>query len=299
MSELVKSSVKFNELAHTYTTADGVPLVGVTTVLGRTLFPDKYAGISPEILQKAADYGSMIHEAIELYESIGATPDDKTVIDAYRQLIEREDFKVLATEYLISDNSYLASSIDLVGEDYSLADIKTTSHLDLDYISWQLSVYAYLFELQNPDKQVNALYAIWLPKPQYGTPKMVEVYRHPTAEVAEMIDADKLGVRYNPQQYQLQTISTGDMAEIDQLEQSIRRLKSLQERYEQLKQKVLSEMLANNIDKCFVGNVQFSVKQGYDRVVVDTKLLKESYPSAYNFCKKITSIKPSLTIKIN
>ncbi len=44
---LVKSSVVFDELSHTYNYM-GCRLSGITSLLHRTLFADKYTGISPD-----------------------------------------------------------------------------------------------------------------------------------------------------------------------------------------------------------------------------------------------------------
>ena len=177
MITLNQSPVIFNELDHTYT-LDDISLNGVTSILNRQLFADKYSGISDEVLNKAAEYGKGVHESIELYDSLGIG-EDEDAVKAYIKLCQKEGLTRLDNEYLISDNDYVASSIDVVFDDCSLADIKTTSHLDEEYVSWQLSIYAYLFEKQNPDLQANRLLAIWIPKARYGKPKVVEVSRKP------------------------------------------------------------------------------------------------------------------------
>ena len=68
---LTRSSVVFDQEAHTYH-LDGVELSGVTTMLKKMLFADKYAGISEEVLAKAAQYGTSVHEGVELFETLGA-----------------------------------------------------------------------------------------------------------------------------------------------------------------------------------------------------------------------------------
>lgn len=49
------------------------------------------------------------------------------------------DIRRLPNEYTVSDNEYFASNIDCVWEKagrISLVDIKTTLHLDKEYLSW-------------------------------------------------------------------------------------------------------------------------------------------------------------------
>lgn len=173
--QLVKSEVVFNELDHSYT-LNGKRLSGVTSMLSRTLFRDKYKGISKEVLAKAADYGHNIHEQIELVDSLGVTSDTPAVQEYLRMKAEL-GLTTLEGEYLVSDEDMIASSIDIVFSDLTLADIKTTSKLDMEYLSWQLSIYAYLFERQNPTLKVPRLLAIWLPKSRYGRSMCVEVPR--------------------------------------------------------------------------------------------------------------------------
>lgn len=187
--ELVKSPVVFNELEHTYT-LNGIILSGVTSMLSRTLFRDKYKGISKEVLAKAAEYGHNIHEQIELVDSLGVTSDTPAVQD-YLRIKADLGVNTLASEYLVSDEEAIASSIDTVFDDLSLVDVKTTSHLDMEYLSWQLSIYAHLFERQNPTLKVPRLLAMWLPKPRYGKSMCVEVPRKPREAIEVLLAWNK------------------------------------------------------------------------------------------------------------
>lgn len=187
--ELSQSAVVFNEVDHTYSYL-GSFLSGVTSLLHRTLFADKYNGISAEVLAKAAAYGHNIHEQIELVDTLGVESQTPAV-QAYLQMKADLNLTTLANEYLVSDEQYIASSIDVVFDDLTLADVKTTSRLDMEYLSWQLSMYAYLFEMQNPGLKVPRLLAIWLPKPQYGKPNIVEVPRKSNDALKVLLAWDK------------------------------------------------------------------------------------------------------------
>lgn len=187
--ELVKSQVLFNEVDHTYNFL-GQLLSGVTGLLHRTLFADKYKGIDASVLAKAAEYGHNIHEQIELVDTLGVISDTPAV-KAYLKMKADLNLATLANEYLVSDEMYLASSIDIIFNDLTLADVKTTSRLDMEYLSWQLSMYAYLFEMQNHGLKVPRLLAIWLPKPKYGKPNIVEVPRKSADALRVLIAWDK------------------------------------------------------------------------------------------------------------
>ena len=67
-----------------------------------------------------------------------------------------------------------------IGTDYCLCDIKTTASLDKEYLSWQLSLYAYAY-----GKEFDKLYAIWLPKKDLG--KLVEIERRSKEEIEKLL----------------------------------------------------------------------------------------------------------------
>lgn len=291
---LAKSSVIFNDITHEYS-LNGKTLSGITTLLHRQLFPNKYVGIDEAILQRAADYGSLVHEQIELYDSLGGN-DDNDIIKEYIKIKDAHNLKTLANEYLVSDNEYVASSIDIVFEDFSLCDIKTTSHLDEVYVSWQLSIYAYLFELQNPTLKVNKLYALWLPKPQYGRPKLVEVQRKPSEWVIDLIDADKNGLQYNSPATQTQAIALPNdvVHQVIMIEQQ---LKEMQETRKELQQGLLELMKLHNIKSFKADGLSLSYKGESIRTGIDTKKLKDLYPDIYEECLTQSIVKESIIIK--
>ena len=295
MITLNQSPVIFNELDHTYTLDDKF-LNGVTSILNRQLFADKYSGISDEVLNKAAEYGKGIHESIELYDSLGIG-EDEDAVKAYIKLCKKEGLTRLDNEYLISDNDYVASSIDVVFDDCSLADIKTTSHLDEEYVSWQLSIYAYLFEKQNPDLQANRLLAIWIPKARYGKPKVVEVSRKPVSEVIRLIEADKAGQQYVPSVASTTeiTIANDVVQEVIRIE---RELKELKEKQTELREGLLKQMQDHNIKSFKTDGLSLTRKLATTKTSLDSKMLQEKYPEIYNECLKTSEVKESLLIKI-
>ena len=203
MKSFIQPNVVFDEFQHTYTNENGKLLSGVTALLKRQLFADKYSGISEATLEKASERGNLIHRQIEMYESLGVGEAATPELEAYIKLKEENGFKTVATELLVSDEENVASSIDIVFEKILrvfLVDVKTTSSLDMEYLSWQLSIYKYLFLLKNPTAKVRGLFAIWLPKPQYGKPKLVPVEEKPMFWVKDLIETDARGEKYvNPE----------------------------------------------------------------------------------------------------
>lgn len=297
-TELVKSQVVFDEMSHTYTAPDGRQLSGVTALLNRQMFERKYDGVSPEVLARAAAYGSNIHERIELHDTLGFDGTDDPVITAYEKIKKENGLVTISNEYLVSDG-VVASSIDILFEGYDLCDAKTTSSLDKEYVSWQLSIYAYLFEQQNPGLKAGRLWALWLPRPQYGSPSLVEVPRIPAEEIKALIEADMRGEKFVPTIHPARIENRIDLAQsaIDEVVAIERSLAELKQKREQLQSGLLSLMKQSNVKSFKCDTLQLIVKAESTRVDIDKKILKEKYPAIYAECSKTITIKESLTIK--
>lgn len=296
--KLKQSKVKFYEAEHQYWLGDK-QLQGITGILSRQLFHSKYSWIDKSILDKAAEYGSMVHNDIELYDSLGGVGGDVTLphLISYKKLMQENNLTVIDNEYLISDNVNYASCIDIVTKDLSLIDIKTTSKLDAEYISWQLSIYAYLFELQNSKLKVNKLYALWLPKPQYGNPKIVEVNRINAEEIIKLLDCDSRGEQYIP----TITETSNKLSIAVAIEQSMLDLdtsiKELEAKRKMILDGILLQMQEYNIDNYKSTRIQLIRKHATERKSLDTKLLQAEHPEIYDTYLRVSPVKESIVFK--
>ena len=87
MIELVKSSVVFNEENHTYMLGEK-QLQGITGMISRQLFPDKYKDVPDFVLKRAAEKGSLIHAQCQFVDATGLPPES---IEAENYLKERNE----------------------------------------------------------------------------------------------------------------------------------------------------------------------------------------------------------------
>ena len=306
MLGLVASPVVFDGEHHTYH-LNGNQLSGVTPIIA-WLFPDTYKGIPQSVLDEAAKHGTTVHNLCEQCDSLGVA--DEPLIIEYKQMMADAGLQVACSEYLVSDERYVASAIDKVLDDCSLADIKTTSKLHVANVQLQLSIYAYLFEKMNKGKQVPHLYAIWLPKPQYGKPAIKEVDRIPAEFCERLIAAYVMGADPKPYVEELDMMGfkyeerkTGDVPEgvqplVDELVIIKKQLDLLTEREKELKSALLTCMESNGEQKWVGENIQISYKGSYSRESVDTKALKENEPALYEQYKKVSKVSASITYKI-
>lgn len=312
---LVSSPVMFNEEHHTYT-LNGHQLSGVTPIIA-WLFPNVYQGIPERVLAQAAAHGSAVHKACEVYDSLDILPDDDELKEVVRQYASVTKIfpDVTCSEYLVSDEHRIASCIDKVFDDDSLADIKTTSKVHGLMVQLQLSIYAWLYERQNPERKVPALYLIWLPKPQYGTPMVKQLDRIP-ASICEHIveiwanDGDPLnavaalsGAGVHLEDMNSTTRKAGEIPEavqtlVDELMVVKKQLDFLSDREKEIKNSLLVAMSNLNEDKWSSDLIQISKKAAYLRESIDTKAFKADNPELYAKYKKETKVSESLTYKI-
>ena len=87
--------IKFDESTHTYT-YNGKVLPSVSTILGATIFKDKYKDVDPYILQRAAQFGTGVHKAIEIDDYFGLDDVQYTVFKRYKRLCKKHDIKPIA-----------------------------------------------------------------------------------------------------------------------------------------------------------------------------------------------------------
>lgn len=193
MNELIQSAVVFNEEQHTYTLGDK-QLSGITSIIKSLLFPDMYANVSQAVLNKAAERGTRIHNLIQLWTMGILSNEDIAELQPFLDAFHAAELDGWESEYLVSDNESVASSIDLVCLDKDgniiLCDIKTTSVLHIEYLRWQLSIYAYLFERQNPELKVHGLKAIHICK---GKCDIVDIERLNDNQVDDLLTAYRNG----------------------------------------------------------------------------------------------------------
>lgn len=305
--KLRQSGVLFNEAEHLYS-LNGKQLRGITGILHRKIFTDMYTDVPEDILRKAAEYGSSVHSTIELCDSLEDYDNQDSNYIAYRRLLSEKNLVTFANEYIVTDSENYASAIDVTAIDdkgnIALADIKTTSKLNDEYVSWQLSIYKYLFGILNPKlkKKVTALYAIWLPKKRYGQPTLIQVDEKPEELVKELLRCDLAGedFAYLPQEAGESELSLS--AEyIDNVVSLYKALDTLKQQEEEIKKGLLLAMRESNVKSFKNGKILLTrvIPSDEPSFTLDSARLKEEMPEIYEKYKKEKSpAKESIRVKI-
>lgn len=296
---LYKSPVVFNPEGHSYT-LNGKSLSGITSLIKKHICPDKYKDIPLAVLNKAAERGTIIHETCELIDDLGI---QTTIPEARAYTLLREECKLnyLCSEYLVSDEQDYATCIDKVfttsDTTVELSDIKTTSTLDETYLTWQLSIGAYLFERQNPDIKVTRLSAIWLraDKSEYR-----QIQRLPDAEVVKLLDADRTGELYTPPSDLIRKETSLELPSdlISEITAMVRQAEEATKRLEELKAGLLQQMKANNVKSFDCDAFKLTYIAETSSETFDSKAFRKDNEELFERYKKVTKRKPTLKISL-
>lgn len=286
------SRVKFYNITHSYLLDSVFYLMGVTELMKKHHLSADYTNIDEEKMEKARERGTKGHKEIELYCKGKLKGKPSAVVKAFKEL----NLKVLESEFLISDNEMIASQIDLILEDYSVVDIKFASQLHIRPLQWQLSIYAYLLEL-NYNIKVPKVYALHYDKQDKAS--LVEIQRLPNSQVEELLQAEREGRIYedlpatptaaDKAVMELHSITTFIEGLKSQIKEAEAKKNELQEAF--LKQMEETGTKSIITDFCRITYIAESQREG-----VDTKLLKAEQPEIFEQYKKITIVKPSVRI---
>lgn len=301
MIRLNKWAGSFDADGHRYFREDGKELQGITKMLKTMLFKDEYKGVSQETLANAAERGHRIHSQIELYDNMGVGGTIPEVA-AYAQLKSLCGLEWVASEYLVSDNENYASAIDKVyhltdapEDEVVLADIKTTYNFNREYVSWQLSVYAYFFELLNPHLKVGSLMGLWIrnDRSRGMISKSIAVERKPAEVIRELIRCSIEGKEFTVEQTP-QYITDN----LDRLVWITETIKALSEEKEVITKTILEKMQAEQRDKVDTGIALFTRKAAAVTSRFDTKTFKEEHSDLYEKYIKTSVGSETLQVKM-
>lgn len=299
-SNLKKCPVEFDELAHTYT-LDGKQLSGITGIIKDYLFPDMYKGVHERTLEAAAERGSAVHSQVQMI--INGFPPARTdrSVEAFFDKMQGTEF--IASEYLVSDLHHFASSIDIIDSRLNLYDIKTTDKLNREYLSWQLSIYAYLFELQNPTLKAGALYGCHL---RDGKANVIQVERINSEIIADFLcaAADNLPwanplERIDDTLLKDQATQLARLAEIeDYLADFKARAKAMEDEKAKLTEGLLDIMEQRNVKTYKTDRLTLTRIDAHTSPKFDSTTFKKDYPQMYERYVKESNVKRSLRIAI-
>jgi len=296
-NNLTTSNVLLDTEQHKYY-LNGEEIQGITKIIKEMLYPDLYTDVPDHILEKAAEKGNSIHELIEFCDTEGIASQVPEVA-AYQARCRELNLKPIANEFIVSDNDRIASPVDVIFEGNIIADIKTTAKLFEGCVRWQLSIYAWLFEMQTGQK-AGKLMVLWL---RDNVAQFKEVERIPSHECDKMIEAYFEGKKYvNKYSDSLKEVSS-DMAEIlNMIEVNEISIKEAEAENKLLKSKLIQLMVKDELKAIKTDTMNVSYIAPSERKKVDWRSFQaaenELYTEIASKYSKPNPIKGSIRIKL-
>lgn len=298
--KLNNSGVVFNQEQHRYFLGSK-ELQGITSTLLRRAFPNQYSGIPDSVLAAAAERGSKVHEQIEILNSvyggeIGEFPVSalSPELSSYACMVRDAGLAIVASEYIITDGSRFASSIDGVYTDADgnivLVDYKTTHKIYYESVSLQLSIYARLFELQNPGLKVARIACMWMrdkesrfsPLPRVSEEALDKLFK------AEIDDDDD---------YVYESEVPGEFLSLEERYVAVtRQMSALQLQLDEVKEKMAQFMKDRNAHSYRTAFGLFSYIPAGKKKRFDTTAFKKANPEEYDKYTKESASKAQLRI---
>ena len=282
----------FNEETHEYT-LDGKKLISVTQLMRKHGLAPNYDGVSNEVLKAKAERGTLIHKEIENFckhKTIGFTEELAQFINA----MQLNGFGVIGSELQVY-NDVVAGTLDLLislQNELCIADIKTTSVLHKESLSWQLSIYAYLYG----DKNIKKGYAFHFDN--NSQLHIVEIPLKPIEEVEKLIECERQGTIYK---YSLE-LNKNDLMNLEEAELLIKQYDSLKKEAEAkrdiIKQAIITAMKDNGLTSFENDKLKITYVAPIVKKTIDSKKLKAEQPDLYEKYSKETTQSESIRITL-
>lgn len=337
-ADLKKSEVVFNEETHRYLRGDA-ELSGITGLIHAVLllgvYPDASDFVKKVQIPKAGYYGTCVHKAIQAWDELGIEltqfpekehptagilpSQDVSAELAYYRNVKPRNVKTVASEFTV-DYLNFASQIDCIWCDNEggiyLVDHKT-NNLDYypggaeglkEYLSWQLSCYAVMFEKQT-GKKVKGLLGNWVRK---GSGELWRIERKPDELVQKLLSTDIMPdgngrFVYLNQEMQVYaekveevkpTESDSSLVVPSDVVTAIYTLLKAEKAAKAMKEKLRELMEAAGVSKWECNQFTATIGKASESTTFDSKAFQADHPDIYKKYLKKTTRKGSFTQKL-
>ena len=339
--DLKRSAVVFCEEAHTYRRGE-VELSGITGLIHSVLllgvYPEASQYVKEVQIPKAGYYGTCVHKAIQAWDELGIentqfpevrhttkhcgdvifpAHDVSEELLHYRKVNPRK-CRTIANEFTVDFGMY-ASQIDCIWADDEdniyLVDHKT-NNLDYypggaaglqEYLSWQLSCYAVMFEKQTGLK-VKGLLGNWMRK---GAGELWRITRQPDDQVIKLLNTQLVkgdfGFVYVNDEMQVtaakvETVpvvaTTDSLAVPVDVVRAIATLLKAEKAAKAMKERLRELMEAAGVTKWECDQFTATIGKPSETTTFDSKAFQADHPDLYEQYLKTTTRKGSFTQKL-
>lgn len=288
--------LKFEETNHAYT-LDGKPLISVTQLLKKHGLTTDFDGVDPEVLQRAAARGNLIHKEIEDYINngvMGFTPEFTDFI-AFSEDLNLTNCRAEVPMH----NDLVAGTADLTAERKQgkkklkvLIDHKTGSTVNTEAVRWQLSLYEYL-----SGETFDEFYVFHL----CDKSKYTKLEHIPQEDLDALLDCERNGTLYKPRELAVKGELLLRAAEAERaLKEAETVKKAAEENAKNIRAELLAAMEAQKIKSFETADKSMLITYiaPTTRETVDGARLKKDHPEIAKEYTKISSVKASVRVTV-
>ena len=305
--------ITFDKAQHCYTVNGEIASISVTQLLRKHKLAPSYNGVSESVLNAAAERGTDIHKDLECLIKYADYSPMTTEGESFKKYID-EFIDSACAEQLLAykyKSMWLCGTADIIGffkkseKGCFVADHKTTSTINREYVSWQVSILDYMLrQLKEP---INGNVIKWKGANEFlcfhytkdGEMEVIKLNKIPDEEIERLLEAEYNGEIYERKELVVDSdISLGltnlTLA-IDTMEERLAKMKEQQQKYRD----ILKDAMEKQGIKSFENDkVKITYVCPQDRLSVDSAKLKKEYPQIWGECQKLTKVKSSLKITI-
>ena len=92
--------VKFDSTTHTYTLNGGV-IPSTTQIIKAVLFPNQYAFIADDVLEKAANFGTRVHKALDMDFPEALDEQELHCYNEAKRILKENNLSVISKENIV------------------------------------------------------------------------------------------------------------------------------------------------------------------------------------------------------
>ena len=179
----MKTEVEYIDDTHQYL-INGVLVPSVSELI-KFKYPDMYSNVPKTVLRQSANYGTKVHDYIQRFvegeftieelKERNIDPNIKIAVEQFEYLRKMWAFQIKDMEQIVHYKEKYAGRYDMrtIEGDDLILDLKTTSEIHEEWLSWQLGLYYMAAGLKR-----DFGYVIWLPKGKAGQVKQINVKSH-------------------------------------------------------------------------------------------------------------------------
>lgn len=305
--------ISIDEEKHIYSVNGDIASISVTELLHKHKLAPDYKGVDKAKLKESATKGKAVHKDLEnilnepKYEPTTEQGKNfKKWVDANLDCGVGEQMLGLDYKGLLIAGTADVMAIGRKGE-YILADHKNTSKFQQEYVTWQVNILDYMARKLGKE-EVNGKKLNWKGAlkfycfkydPKTGEMTPYELEKIPDSEIEELLEKEYKGELYERKQLAIDNTLRDKFIQTEQFLYE----KELEYKRAEADAKAIREELLKLFEEQGIlswetpsGLLKVTYIQPIDKVMVDSRKLKDKYPQIYNECQKITKQKASIRI---